>query len=251
MNEAVKTLDGWFSLHDFRSIDWPAFREVSPADRDSMLNELQNFLGDMDITKKMGEGEHTVYSILGQKADLLFFTLRPTLEGLNEVENQLNKLRIADYLLPAYSYVSVVELSNYLANHMAKGENPFQNKHVRERLYPELPARKHICFYPMTKKRNGVDNWYMLPMEERQVMIRDHGAIGRTYAGKIKQIIGGSIGLDDFEWGVTLFADDALDFKRIVTEMRFDESSARFAEFGSFLVGNYVAPDELSRFFRI
>ncbi|WP_167630172.1 hydrogen peroxide-dependent heme synthase [Listeria valentina] len=251
MNEAVKTLDGWYCLHDFRSVDWTSWRELSEAERSRILTEFSKFLSELELTKNIGEGEQTFYSIVGQKADFVFFLLRPTLEDINAIENRFNKLEIADFLIPTYSYVSVVELSNYLAAHMAGDENPYENKHVRARLYPELPPKKHICFYPMNKKREGNDNWYMLDMEERRRMIRDHGSIGRTYAGKVSQIIGGSIGLDDYEWGVTLFADDALDFKRIVTEMRFDETSARFGEFGAFFVGNLLPLEEIEAFFRI
>ncbi|EUJ21377.1 hydrogen peroxide-dependent heme synthase [Listeria aquatica] len=251
MNEAVKTLDGWYCLHDFRSVDWTSWRELSEAERSRILTEFSKFLSELELTKNIGEGEQTFYSIVGQKADFVFFLLRPTLEDINAIENRLNKLEIADFLIPTYSYVSVVELSNYLAAHMAGDEDPYENKHVRARLYPELPPKKHICFYPMNKKREGNDNWYMLDMEERRRMIRDHGSIGRTYAGKVNQIIGGSIGLDDYEWGVTLFADDALDFKRIVTEMRFDETSARFGEFGAFFVGNLLPLEEIEAFFKI
>jgi chlorite dismutase len=97
----------------------------------------------------------------------------------------------------------------------------------------------------MNKKREGSDNWYMLSMEERRNFMRNHGMIGRQYAGKVKQIITGSVGLDDWEWGVTLFADDALQFKKLVYEMRFDETSARFAEFGEFFVGNLLDAGKL------
>ncbi|MBC1398374.1 hydrogen peroxide-dependent heme synthase [Listeria fleischmannii] len=251
MNEAVKTLDGWYTLHDFRAVDWTSWRETSLADRERILKEWNTFLANLEVTKNIGAGEHTLYTILGQKADFVFLVLRETLEELNAVENEFNKLAIADYLVPTYSYISVVELSNYLASHMAGGEDPYQNKHVRARLYPKLPEKKHICFYPMNKKRDGEDNWYMLPMDERQRMIRDHGQIGRSYAGKVSQIIGGSIGLDDYEWGVTLFADDALEFKRIVTEMRFDETSARYGEFGAFFIGNILPHEEIEGFFAI
>ncbi|EUJ33500.1 heme peroxidase [Listeria floridensis FSL S10-1187] len=251
MNEAVQTLDGWYCLHDFRSVDWTSWRELSESDRKRILTEFDQFLAELEITKTIGEGEQTLYTIVGQKADFVFFLLRSTLEELNAIENRFNKLEIADFFIPTYSYVSVVELSNYLAAHMAGDEDPFENKHVRARLYPALPSKKHICFYPMNKKREGVDNWYMLDMEERRRMIREHGMIGRTYAGKVNQIIGGSIGLDDYEWGVTLFADDALDFKRIVTEMRFDETSARFGEFGAFFVGNLLPQKDIEAFFTI
>jgi chlorite dismutase len=115
-----------------------------------------------------------------------------------------------------------------------------QNPEIIARLKPALPKAKHICFYPMNKRREGNDNWYMLDMETRKNMMRSHGMIGRSYAGKVKQIITGSVGFDDWEWGVTLFADDALQFKKLVYEMRFDEVSARYGEFGDFYVGNLL-----------
>ena len=170
-------------------------------------------------------------------------TLRETPEELHEIETEFNKLAIADFTIPTYSYVSVVELSNYLAGE--SNEDPYQNPHVRARLYPELPKSKYVCFYPMDKKRDGNDNWYMLSMEDRKKLMYAHGLIGRSYAGKIKQIITGSVGLDDHEWGVTLFSDDMLQFKKIVYEMRFDEVSARYGEFGEFLVGNLLDNEKL------
>jgi hydrogen peroxide-dependent heme synthase len=98
----------------------------------------------------------------------------------------------------------------------------------------------------MNKKRDGEDNWYMLSMEDRREMMKSHGMIGRSYAGKVRQIITGSVGLDDWEWGVTLFGEDPLQFKKLVYEMRFDEASARFGEFGPFYVGNYLTQEDLS-----
>ncbi|WP_163654526.1 hydrogen peroxide-dependent heme synthase [Listeria sp. PSOL-1] len=251
MNEAVKTLDGWYSIHDFRIIDWLNWREASSTTREQALEEFKSFLADLDITKKMGEGDQILYSIVGQKADFVLFLLRPTLEELNAIEMRFNKLAISNYLLPAYSYVSVVELSNYLATHLAGDEDPYENKIIQSKLYPELPAKKHFCFYPMNKKREGNDNWYMLPLKDRQSLISDHGKIGRSYAGKVQQIITGSIGFDDYEWGVTLFSDDALEFKYIVTEMRFDESSARYAEFGPFFIGNLLQATDLTDYFSL
>ncbi|MBO1911637.1 chlorite dismutase family protein, partial [Microvirga sp. 3-52] len=115
----------------------------------------------------------------------------------------------------------------------------------------ELPRSQYICFYPMDKKRDGDDNWYMLDMDTRKKLMYDHGMIGRSYAGKIKQIISGSVGFDDYEWGVTLFSDDVLQFKKIIYEMRFDEVSARYAEFGSFFVGTILDGDKTTEFFKI
>ncbi|MNJ62750.1 putative heme peroxidase [compost metagenome] len=163
--------------------------------------------------------------------------LRETLEDLNALENAFNKTTFAQYTTKSYSYVSVVELSNYLAS---GGGDPKANPEVMARLQPILPKSKYICFYPMNKKRELNDNWYMLSMDDRRALMRSHGLIGRSYAGKVKQIITGSVGLDDWEWGVTLFSDDALQFKKLVYEMRFDEVSARYGEFGSFYVGNLL-----------
>ncbi len=130
-------------------------------------------------------------------------------------------------------------------------EDPYENPHIKARLYPELPHSDYICFYPMNKRRNETYNWYMLTMEERQKLMYDHGMIGRKYAGKIKQFITGSVGFDDFEWGVTLFSDDVLQFKKIVYEMRFDETIARYGEFGSFFVGHIINTNEFDQFFAI
>jgi chlorite dismutase len=162
--------------------------------------------------------------------------LRETLEDLNKLENDFNKTTFAKYTTKTYSYVSVVELSNYLS----KDEDPMQNPQIVARLKPVLNKARYICFYPMNKKRDLDDNWYMLSMDERRTLMRSHGLIGRSYAGKVKQIISGSVGFDDWEWGVTLFSDDALQFKKLIYEMRFDEVSARYGEFGSFYVGSVL-----------
>ena len=113
------------------------------------------------------------------------------------------------------------------------------------RLYPEIPKNNYICFYPMDRKRGEAKNWYQVPMAERQRMMHEHGLIGRRYADSVKQIITGSIGFDDWEWGVDLFADDPLVFKRLIYEMRFDEVSAVYALFGSFYVGLRVQATDL------
>ena len=182
----------------------------------------------------------------GYRMDIIDEQQKPK---VTQIENEFNKLRIADYLIPTYSYVSVIELSNYLAG--KSDEDPYENPHVKARLYPELPHSEYICFYPMDKRRNETYNWYMLPIEERKNLMYNHGMIGRKYAGKIKQFITGSVGFDDFEWGVTLFSDDVLQFKKIVYEMRFDETTARYGDFGSFYVGHILNTDDFNEFFNI
>lgn len=249
MIEAAQTLDGWYVLHDFRSLDWTSWKQVSAEERTTAVSEFVAFLEELNGAHEAKTGSHAFYSILGQKADFMLMTLRPTMEELQQIEAKFNKLTIAEYTIPMYSYVSVVELSNYLAGEST--EDPYQNPHVRSRLYPDLPRSQYVCFYPMDKRRDGNDNWYMLEMDDRKAMMRSHGMIGRGYAGKVKQIISGSIGFDDYEWAVTLFSDDVLQFKKLIYEMRFDEVSARFAEFGSFFVGTLLDTDKTPEFLNV
>ncbi|MFC5702923.1 hydrogen peroxide-dependent heme synthase [Cohnella faecalis] len=243
MSEAAQTLEGWYVLHDFREIDWTAWNDATPEARNEALAGLNSFVAKCEEVEASKEGSLALYSIVGQKADFVFMHLRETLEELNELETAFNKSAFARFTRKTYSYVSVVELSNYMGQ---PGVDPMQVPEIAARLKPILPKSNHICFYPMNKKRDLSDNWYMLPMEDRKTMMRSHGMIGRGYAGKVKQIISGSVGFDDWEWGVTLFADDALQFKKLVYEMRFDEVSARFGEFGPFYVGNRKSRESLN-----
>ncbi|WP_145335531.1 hydrogen peroxide-dependent heme synthase [Paenibacillus xylanexedens] len=248
MNEAASTLEGWYALHDFRSMNWTAWKAADDEERAVALDELQEFWNDWKNVEETSQGSTVVYTVVGQKADFVMMHLRETLEDLKAVENAFNKTTFAKYTTKAYSYVSVVELSNYLGK---EGEDPMQNPEIVARLKPVLPQRQYICFYPMNKKRELNDNWYMLSMDERRSMMRSHGMIGRSYAGKVKQIITGSVGFDDWEWGVTLFADDALQFKKLVYEMRFDEVSARYGEFGSFYVGSLLNESTLEEMLKL
>ncbi|MBO8156582.1 MAG: heme-dependent peroxidase [Bacillaceae bacterium] len=247
MSEPVETLDGWYSLHDFRTIDWTAWKLASPDERETALHELKQLIEKWEAVEGDKKGSFGIYSIVGQKADLLFWNLRPTMEELNELENDFNKSKFAEFTIPAYSYVSVVELSNY----MAQGKDPETDPEIQARLKPILPKWDHICFYPMDKRRMGDDNWYMMSKEDRGKLMYAHGKTGRKYAGKIRQIITGSIGFDDWEWGVTLLGHDVLQFKKLVYEMRFDEVSARFAEFGSFYVGHRMERDQFPAYMQV
>ncbi|GGH85657.1 chlorite dismutase [Pullulanibacillus pueri] len=244
MNQAAETLDGWYCLHEFRAINWPAWKQLSSTEREQALQEFNDLLDQWDLTMQDKKGSHAFYSIAGQKADFVLMWLRPTMEELIELETAFNKTTLADYTLPTYSYVSVVELSNYLAS--GSDEDPYENPRIKSRLYPMLPRTQYMSFYPMDKRREGNDNWYMLSMEERRELMKSHGLIGREYAGKIKQIITGSVGFDDWEWGVTLFSNDVLQFKKIVYEMRFDEVSARYGDFGGFYVGSLLTKEKFA-----
>lgn len=247
MSEAVKTLDGWYCLHDFRAMDWTTWKMISPEERQAAIHEFLGLIEKWNRTQDDKKGSHALYTVVGQKADFMMMILRPTMEELNEIETEFNKTKLAEFTVPTHSYVSVVELGNYLPS----DQDPYQNPEILARLYPTLPKAKYICFYPMDKRRQGEDNWYMLPMEERRELMRSHGMIGRSYAGQVKQIITGSVGFDDYEWGVTLFSDDVLQFKKLVYEMRFDEVSARYGEFGSFFVGNILEVDRIESFLHV
>ncbi|WCK53581.1 heme-dependent peroxidase [Aneurinibacillus sp. Ricciae_BoGa-3] len=247
MSEAVNTLEGWYALHDFRSIDWAAWTSLTEEDRTAAVDELLTLTREWASVEEGKLGSTTMFTVVGHKADLAFMHLRPTLEELEAVEAAFNKTLFASFTVQNYSYVSVVELSSYVS----KAENPEEDPAIQARLKPVLPKTSHVCFYPMNKKREGNDNWYMLSMEERRGMMRSHGMIGRSYSGRVTQIITGSVGFDDWEWGVTLFADDPIVFKKLVYEMRFDEASARFGEFGSFIIGNRLTEERINQYLSV
>lgn len=240
---APTTLDGWYVYHECRSIDWNQWTTRSPNEQQAILREWEIFTSKQRDVQNERLGSFGQFVIAGNKADLMVIVMRPTIQELNTVKSQMEKTELFRLSRSTYSYISVVELGGYLAK---PGVDIKQDEHIQARLKPTMPPHSHVCFYPMNKRREGNDNWYMLSAEERRDYLRDHGMIGRTYAGVVKQIISGSVGLDDWEWGVTLFSDDPLQFKKLVYEMRFDESSARFAEFGPFYVGVQVDDEEFS-----
>jgi peroxiredoxin len=178
-------------------------------------------------TFEAADGQVVTAAMLGHKCDVAVMALHPDWTALRRLQTgvQAAGLEIVD------SYVSVTEVSEY-----AKG---MPENLLRERLYPTLPpaGKPVFCFYPMTKRREAHANWYATPYAERDAMMREHGKSGRTFAGKVVQLITGSTGLDDYEWGVTLFGVHPDDIKACVYTMRYDEASARYAEFGRFFVG--------------
>ena len=248
------TIEGASVLHSMMRFRWTEWRKLSEPTRAELVKEATLTLQQMT---RNSEGQSALYSILGHKADLLFVHFRNSFEHLKAAELRLAQLRLSDFLEPATSYLSVVELGLYestvkLYRELAeKGVAPHSTEWIREteqvlqrqreamrpRLFPEIPPARYICFYPMDRRRGEEKNWYTLPIEERQRQMEEHGLVGRRYAGTVKQIITGSIGFDDWEWGVDLFADDPLVFKRLIYEMRFDEVSAVYALFGTFYVG--------------
>jgi len=235
-------------------VNWRAWKSLPPAEQSAILAEAIPLFSSMEAN---ASGQSALFSLLGHKGDLLLIHFRPSFSDLNQVELTLNRLRFWDFLELTHSYLSVVELGLYDSSLKtygaleAQGLEPHSvawNREIEEvterqreamypRLYPEIPRHRYVCFYPMDRRRGEAQNWYRLPMAERQRQMHEHGLIGRRYAGEVRQIITGSIGFDDWEWGVDLFADDPLVFKKLIYEMRFDEVSAVYALFGSFYVG--------------
>lgn len=259
MPAAPATLEGWYVLHDMWSVDWPRWNALAPAERDAAVREATALF---ERQAEPGEGASAFFSLLGQKGDLCALHWRKDLESLRREEVALRQTALAAVLRPAYSYLSVIELGTYELSEQAAAmvarrgvarDTPEFDQAVRAemerlarpRLFPQVPARRYMSFYPMSKRRGEQVNWFDLEPGERAALMRGHGAIGRKYAGQVTQIISGSVGLDDWEWGVTLFADDPLVFKRLVYEMRFDPASSRYALFGPFYTGIRFAPAAL------
>jgi chlorite dismutase len=259
------TLEGASVLHQMVRMRWPAWRALDSASRAEIVEQAAGMFAALE------EQRSGVFGLLGHKGDLMLVHFRASFDELLEVQQRLTKLRLWDYFEQTTSYLSVVELGLYdstakvygsLAEKGLQPHSPEWNAEIEEtlsrqrqamhpRLYPEIPAAKFACFYPMDRRRGEQKNWYQVPMEDRQLMMQQHGAIGRRYAGTVKQIITGSIGFDDWEWGVDLFADDPLVFKKLIYEMRFDEVSAIYALFGTFYVGRRMEREHLVKFLTV
>ena len=258
------TVEGASVLHQMMRFRRPAWRALPESERSAILAEAAAVLEKME---QPSDGRQSaLFSLLGHKGDLMFVHFRRSFEELSQAERELARLRFSDYLEPAHSYLSIIELGLYESTSKvygglaAKGIQPNSDEWKKEieealerqrqamapRLWPEIPGAKYLCFYPMDRKRGESVNWYTEPMPERQRMMHEHGMIGRRYGDQVKQIITGSIGFDDWEWGVDLFADEPLVFKKLIYEMRFDHVSAVYALFGSFYVGLRVPAAKLS-----
>lgn len=273
---APVTLEGWYALHQLWRVDRRAWREQTGTQRTSQLQRAISTLSAICATSRAdgesaaGAGWTALVALVGSDADLMTIHFRNGIEALSAAEETLRFEPLFESLELRSSFLSVTEaglyhLSAQVADEAQRdGEDlsaPKYQERLREeaqkqrasafvqrRLYPQLPPdMPFVCFYPMSKKRDAGQNWYTLSLAERSRLMLAHGKTGRQYAGKVLQIITGAIGFDAWEWGVTLFAADPLEFKRIVTEMRFDEVSAKYAEFGDFYVGQVVGPEEWVR----
>ncbi len=261
------TLEGSALLHQFFRFDWKAWRSCADGERNKIAAEATNALKGLERARPDGPVQTALFSELGHKGDLILVHFRESLEALNQIELDLAQTELYDYLTPTHSYVSVVELGLYESSRKtyeaaaAKGfeqHTPEWNSEIAAsleraaaamapRIFPAVPESKYMCFYPMDRKRGEQVNWYTVPFAERQRMMHEHGMIGRRYGDRVKQIISGSIGMDDWEWGVDLFAEDPVVFKKLIYEMRFDEVSAVYALFGQFYIGVRLPIEKLGR----
>jgi peroxiredoxin len=252
--EVPLTTEGYSVLHQMMRFRWTAWRALPEATRSAIAQEAASVLGEME---KNSSGQSALFSLIGHKGDLMLVHFRNSFADLNQAELKLAGLRLSDYFEPTSSYLSIIELGLYdstlkiykeltdqgIQPHSDQWKAEIECKLGRHReamhprLFPEIPPNRYVCFYPMNRLRGEDKNWYTLPIEERARQMNEHGLVGRRYAGEVKQIITGSIGFDDWEWGVDLFADDPLVFKKLIYEMRFDHVSAVYALFGQFFVG--------------
>jgi len=263
-NRPPSTLEGAFCLHQLYHIDRRGLLLLDASERQAVIDEASRVLGALNQRGDRDEAG-ACYRVLSNVADLMLMYFRRTPDELAEVEQIVSELAIFEYLAPAYGYFSVVELSLHGAAEryrkllakqgleedtveweLALEEQLEKEKETQKaRLWPEIPEDPYICFYPMNKKRGENINWFMLTPRERGMLMKAHGTTGRKYYGRVSQIITSSSGLADYDWGVDLFAKEAVDFKKLIYEMRFDEVSAKYAEFGPFYIGIKTAPEEL------
>ncbi|MGH9530076.1 MAG: hydrogen peroxide-dependent heme synthase [Terriglobales bacterium] len=258
------TIEGYSVLHQMMRFRRAAWRQLVDSEKTEIVREASHWLCGIEQNPS---GQSGAYSLLGHKGDLMFVHFRRSFDELNQAELQLAQLRLSDYLEPATSYLSIIELGLYESTIKAytdlaeqgieaysdewkrsiQGTLNRQKEAMKPRLFPDLPPHRYLCFYPMDRRRGEQQNWYSLPIDERARQMNDHGLVGRRYAGEVKQIITGSIGFDDWEWGVDLFAEDPLVFKKLIYEMRFDPVSAVYALFGQFYVGLRVMGKNLGK----
>jgi chlorite dismutase len=259
--------EGWHVMHLFYHVDHTAWSLLGEDEKRMAKTRLTELVQEI----RANQDTHLLtFAIATPKADIGFMLLTPDLHQATFFEKQLTLSLGPDILSPVYSYLSQTERSEYTTSReqyaaetliaekaMTEGTPEFEaalkefddrmDHYLQHRLYPVLPDWPVVCFYPMSKRRSGGDNWYSLDYEARRKLMAGHARVGRTYSGRILQLITGSTGLDEYEWGVTLLAKDTIDVKAIVYEMRFDEVSARYADFGDFYIGMQLPLDELFR----
>lgn len=239
MERPVETLEGWYCEHLIWKMDWQLIRKMNQNTRASIMDAYRMINKTLN-EEEPDQGSHYWFRVNGFKGDLGLMVLRPQLTDLTAVEALIAKSALGTILQPSRSFVSVTEVGTYTGKPKTDRGWVYVNAHLK----PQLPTMNYICFYPMNKRRWPGANWYELSYDERQKEMHEHGTIGRRYAGKIKQYITGAIGFDDEEWGVTLFADDPIEIKKLITEMRYAAASAVYGDFPYFIIGTKITEND-------
>jgi hydrogen peroxide-dependent heme synthase len=264
MTDKLRPKEGWHVLHLFYRIDFGSWHLLSEKEKLAMKTSFSELIQEI---RAFPETQLLTFSMISSKADLGFMLLTGDLHVANAAEKKLGLALGPDVLSPAFSFYSLTERSEYTTTEEEFGASLVEEKklskdsiefaqamedfrtrmtkYLQDRLYPNLPDWPLVCFYPMSKRRGEQQNWYALPFNDRKRLMAGHAQVGRRFAGRVRQLITGATGLDDWEWGVTLFAKDIFEIKSIVYEMRFDEVSARYADFGEFYVGLQLSLDRL------
>jgi peroxiredoxin len=259
--EAITLHEGRHVLHLFYRMDRVRWNALPTEER---ARALRAFTEVVERANQEPDTHLYLYAVVGTKADLAAMLLTPELHRATALQHALASSLPPGVLQPVYSFFSVTELSEYTTTEeefsrqlveqekLEAGSDQFNArlaewrarmaKYNKDRLYPVLPDKKIMAFYPMSKRRGEQRNWFLLSFEERKKLMGGHARVGRKYGGRILQLITGATGLDDWEWGVTLLADSVQPIKEIVYEMRFDEVSAAYAEFGPFFIGLKLPP---------
>jgi peroxiredoxin len=244
------TLEGWYASHQAFTIRRQALRTQPRATLSAARSTAADVLSAACAPTSEG-GWSAVVRLVGSLANVMIMHFRPSLDALAAVEEEVARLALLECFQPTFAFLSVTEVGLYHLPDTPAGDRVREERvraeresdHTQRRLYPALPVdMPFVSFYPTSKRRDNGQNWYTLPLKERCDLMRSHGLTGRRHAGEVRQIITGAIGFDRWEWGVTLFAADPLALKRVVTDMRYDETSARYADFGDFFVGRVVDP---------
>jgi chlorite dismutase len=252
---ALRPQEGLGALHLFYRIDLTAWRARSVAQREAALADLEELVA----TARQQPETQVVTLAMFSPADIGFMILTPDMRNLHAFEKSFTSVLGPDVLVPEFTYLSMTEKSEYTQKEddyalelekkegLKRGSEEAEKKlaafreriahYTHDRLYPVLPDWEYFAFYPMSKRRAVGQNWYALDFEKRRDLMGGHMRVGRTYSGKVRQLVTGSTGLDDWEWGVSLFAHDPFQIKAIVYEMRFDEVTHTYGEFGPFFNG--------------
>ena len=258
-----ETIEGWYAFHQIFALDRVAMRSVSALGLESMQESAGSALRDISACK---DGWSAIVPLIGARADVMFIHFRPTLDDIAAVQRRIAREGLFDLFQSVGTYLSVTEAGLYnvtadLARDVKKRDGAIRDAeynaalaeritaervapHVRKRIYPPLPeSLPYVSFTAMNRRRDPGQNWYTLSLEERSRMMRAAGLTTRRFAGRVTQIVTGSVGLDAWEWGFTSFAKDPLDFKKFMTEVRYDEANAKYSDFGEQYIGR-VTPGE-------